>query len=70
MRSELKPLPCSCCDEKLIVENPTDASSLTMSVVETNRYMDDLFLSSDSLEELETISCKSVLLLQNRGFEL
>ena len=42
--------------EKLVAENPTNASNLTLSAVETNRYMDNLLLSSDSLEDLETIS--------------
>ena len=42
--------------EKLVAENPTNASNLTLSIVETNRFMDDLLLSSESLEDLETIS--------------
>ena len=56
--------------EKLVAENPTNASNLTLSVVETNRFMDDLLLSSESLEDLETISWKSVSLFQSRGFKL
>ena len=32
--------------------------------------MDDLLLSSASLEDLETISCESVSLFQSRGFKL
>ena len=56
--------------EKLVAENPTNASNLTLSAVESNRYMDDLLLSSDSLEDLETISRESVLLFQSRGFKL
>ena len=56
--------------EKLLAENPTNTSNLTLSAVETKRYMDDLLLSSDSLEDLETISRESVLLFQSRGFKL
>ena len=56
--------------EKLFAENLTNISNLTLPVVETNRYMDDLLLSFESLEDLETVSCESVLLFQSRGFKL
>ena len=56
--------------EKLVAENPTNASNLTLSVVETNWYMYDLLLSSELLEDLETISYELVSLFQSRGFNL
>ena len=56
--------------EKLVAENLTNASNLTLSAIETNRYMDGLLLSSDLLEDLETISRESVLLFQSRGYKL
>ena len=56
--------------EKLVAETLTNASNLTLSVVETNRYVDDLLLFSESLEDLETISCESLSLFQSRDFKL
>ena len=55
---------------RLITENPTDASSLTLSAIESNRYMDDLLLSSDSLADLEVVSREAMSLFESRGFKL
>jgi len=56
--------------KKLIAENPTNAGISTLTAIETNCYMDDLLLSSDSLKDLETISRESVTLFKSRGFAL
>ena len=37
--------------KKLIVKNPANASQVTFSAIEHNRYKNDLLLSSDSLIE-------------------
>ena len=54
----------------LILENPTSASDVTLSVVDKNRYMDDILYSNDSLSELEKVARKSTALFDNRGFKL
>ena len=56
--------------QRLISENPTDAGKLTLTVIENNRYMDDLLLSSDSLVDLHTVSRESIALFKSRGFKL
>ena len=40
----------------LISENLTSASDVTLSVVDKNRYMDDVLYSNDSLSELEKVA--------------
>ena len=40
----------------LISRNPTSASDVTLSVVDKNRYMDDVLYSNDSLSELEKVA--------------
>ena len=56
--------------ERLVNENPTNAGQLTLSAIENNRYMDDLLLTADSLNDLETVSRESALLFRSRGFKL
>ena len=56
--------------EYLVSENPTDASPTTLSAIESNRYMDDLLSSSDSLSDLQMISREAVALFESRGFKL
>ena len=56
--------------ERLVNENPTSAGQLTLSAIENNRYMDDLLLTADSLNDLETVSRESALLFRSRGFKL
>ena len=51
-------------------ENPTNAGQLTLTAVANNRYMDDLLLTSDSVNDLETFSRESALLFQSRDFKL
>ena len=55
--------------EKLIVENPTGADQLTLTAIETRRYM-DLSLSYDSLSDLELVYCQPIALFESRGFQL
>ena len=54
----------------LIEENPTNASWLTLNVIENNHYMDDILLASDSLSDLEIIANESIHLMESRGFKL
>ena len=42
--------------ERLIDENPANASQLTLNAVESKRYRYDLLLSFDSLDELELVA--------------
>ena len=56
--------------EYLVSKNPTDASPATLSAIESNRYMDDLLLSLDSLSDLQMISREAVALFENRRFKL
>ena len=43
---------------------------MTLTVIENNRYMNDLLLASDSLDDLKKISCESSSLFESRGFKL
>ena len=56
--------------ERLVNENPTNAGQLTLSAIANNRYMDDLLLTADLLNDLETVSRQSALLFRSRGFKL
>ena len=56
--------------ERLILENPTAASQLTLSMIENNRYMDDMLMTSESLTDFEMITRESMSLFESRGFKL
>ena len=56
--------------DRLVNKNPTNDCQSTLSAVEKNRYMNDLLLSSDSLNDLEKVSQEFVLLFASRGFKL
>ena len=55
---------------RLIEENPSNASKLTLNAIENNRYMDDILLASDSLSDLEIVAKESIDLMESRGFKL
>ena len=54
----------------MISENPTSASEVTLSVVDKNRYMDNVLYSNDSLSELEKVARESTALFNRLGFKL
>ena len=56
--------------DRLVEENPTNASKLTLNAIENNRYMDDILLASDSLSDLEIVAKESIDLMESRGFKL
>ena len=56
--------------KQLVAENPTNASQVTLSAVETNRYMDDLLLASNDLANLEAFASEGCKLFASRGFHL
>ena len=56
--------------EKLIAENPTNDDTMTLMDIENNRYMDDLLLVSDSLDDPKKFSRESTSLFESRGFKL
>ena len=39
--------------KKLIAENPANSDTMTLTAIGNNRYMDDLLLASDSLDDLK-----------------
>ena len=53
-----------------VAENPTNADTMTLTAIGNNRYMDNLLLASDSLDDLERISRESTSLFESRGFKL
>ena len=55
---------------RLIEENPSNASKLTLNAIENNRYMDDILLASDSLSDLEIVAKESIDLMESCGFKL
>ena len=54
----------------MVEENPVNASSLTLKAVEQNRYMDDVVLANNSLENLNLIVKEGLELFSSRGFKL
>ena len=56
--------------ERLIEENPTCASQLTLTSIESKRYMDDLLSSFDSFDDLKLVMQESKALFESRGFKL
>ena len=55
---------------RLVEENPTNATKLTLNAIENNCYMDDILLASDSLSDLDIIAKESIDLMESRGFKL
>ena len=56
--------------KKLVEENPTCASDMTLQNTLQNMCMDDLIFSVDSLESAQTITNEVVSLFRSRGFKL
>ena len=56
--------------QRLIDENPSNASRLTLEAIENNRYMDDLLITAESLADIEVVSRESKSLFESRGFRL
>ena len=56
--------------KKLVEENPTCASDMTLQNILQNMYMHDLIFSVDSLESAQTITNEAVSLFKSRGFKL
>ena len=55
---------------RLVEENPTNSSKLTLNAIENNSYMDEIWLASNSLSDLEIIAKESIDLMESRGFKL
>ena len=56
--------------ERLIDKNPTCASQLTLTWIESKRYIDDVLLSFDSFDDLKPVTQESKALFESRGFKL
>ena len=56
--------------KKLVEENPTCASDMTLQNILQNMYMDDLIFSVDNLESAQTITNEAVSLFKSHGFKL
>jgi len=55
--------------KSLVSENPTNVLQLTLQVIESCRYMDNILLASDSLSDLEMIAKESVDLFVVLNYE-
>ena len=58
--------------QRLINENPTNASRLTLEAIKNNRYMDDSLITAESLVDIEVtcISREPKSLSESRGIRL
>jgi len=56
--------------KRLVEENPVNASQLSLNTVVNNRYMDDVLLATDSLDNLNLIMKEGIELFGSRGFKL
>ena len=70
MRHKSSPFVTLTAIKRLVEENPTNASQLTLQAVENNRYMDDILLACTSFNELQAIASEVVDLFRSRGFKL
>ena len=55
---------------RVVEENPTNASKLKFNAIENNCYIDDILLASDSLSDLEMVAKESIDFMESRGFKL
>ena len=64
--------PCIACHsiKEVAKKNLTNASNPTLHEIQHCMYMDDLLVSTDTLEEAETVATESINLLASRGFQL
>ena len=56
--------------KRLVAENPTGASEVTLNAVTNNRYMDDLLFSSNNLSDAVNFAKEGTELFERRGFKL
>ena len=56
--------------KRLVEENPTDASPVTLNAVKENRYMDDVLFASNNLLDAVNFAEKGTELFKSRGFNL
>ena len=56
--------------DRLIDENHTCASHLTLTSIENKRYVNDLLLSFDSFNDLKLVTQESKALFDSKGFKL
>ena len=56
--------------KRLVEENPTDASPVTLNAVKENRYMDDVLFASNNLLDAVNFAKEGTELFKNRGFNL
>ena len=54
---------------EVVKENPINASNLTLHTIQHCMYMDDLLVSTDTLD-VETVATESTNLLASCGFQL
>ena len=55
---------------RLVADDPTHASMVTLNAITQNRYMDDLLLAGDTLSDVETFAREGIELFESRGFKL
>ena len=56
--------------KRLVEENPTDASPVTLNAVKENRYMDDVLSASNNLLDAVNFAEEGTELFKSRGFNL
>ena len=55
--------------KKMVDQNPSKASNLTLRTVSENMYVDDFLFSVDSFDDARLIANESIELFRSRGFE-
>ena len=56
--------------KKMVEQNPSKASDLTLGTVLKNMYVDDFIFSADSFNDAQLIANEAIALFHSRGFEL
>ena len=56
--------------KKMVEQNPSKASDLTLGTVSKNMYVDDFIFSADSFDDAQLIANEAIALFRSRGFEL
>ena len=56
--------------KKMVEQNPSKASDLTLGTVSKNMYVDDFIFSADSFDDAQQIANEAIALFRSRGFEL
>ena len=56
--------------KKMVEQNPSKASDLTLGTVSKNMYVGNFIFSADSFDDAQLIANEAIALFRSRGFEL